>query len=81
VTVSNLHDARRVAADKALAEHDFGPDMVSGSTAWDTDDDRHDEWTCVLSMDGQESASACGFVVRFEPGTGVVRDAHPGDPH
>jgi hypothetical protein len=78
--MTDLHDARRVAADKALAEHDFEPNMVSGSTAWDTDD-RYDEWTCVLSMDGQHKPYTCGFVVRFEPGTGVVREAHPGDPH
>ena len=77
----DLFADRKAAADKALAEHDFEPDMVSGSSSWDTIDDRQDEWTCVLSMDGQESAYACGFVVRFEPGTATISEAFSGDPH
>ena len=78
----DLHDARKRAADKAFADYDFEPGVVTGDTKWDADDDRHDEWTCVLSMDDEESHPySCGFVVRFEPGTATVTEAYPGDPH
>ena len=54
--------------------------MGSGTGSWDADD-RHAEWTCVLSMDGPDETDTCGYVVRFEPGTATVCEAHPGDPH
>lgn len=79
--MTDLHAARRAAADEALANHDFEPDMVTGTGSWDTEDDRHGEWTCVLSMDGPCGAYACGFIVRFQPGTAVVAEAYPGDPY
>jgi hypothetical protein len=31
--MTDLHEARRVAADKTLAEHDFEPNMVSRAAA------------------------------------------------
>ena len=77
----DLHAARKAAANKSLAEHDFEPDTVCDTGTWNTDDDRHDEWTCLLSMDGQDEAYACGFVVRFKPGTATVSEAYPGDRH
>lgn len=79
--MSDLHDARKEAADKALADHDFEPDTVSGAGSWDTGGDRHGEWTCLLSMDGEDGLYAFGFIVRFRPGTAIVGEAYPGDPH
>lgn len=78
--MQDLHDARKAAAEEALAEYDFQPDMVSETGSWDSDD-RNDEWTCILSMDGAEGPYACGFIVRFEPGSAIVAEAYPGDPH
>lgn len=79
--MTDLHDARRRAADEARADHDFEPDMVTTTGSWDTDYDRHDEWTCLLSMHGPVGTYACGFIVRFGPGTAIVGEAYPGDPH
>jgi hypothetical protein len=81
-TMADLHAARKEAADEALADHDFEPEMVTDTGSWDTEGDRHDEWTCVLSMDDEESQPyACGFLVRFKPGSATVREAYPGDRH
>lgn len=80
--MDGMHAARKEAADKALAEHDFEPSMVTGTGPWDTEGDRNDEWVCVLSMDDPDGEPhACGFIVRFEPGTATVIEAYHGDPH
>lgn len=80
--MKDLHEACRAAADRALAEYDFEPDVVSGTGSWNGDDDRNDEWTCVLSMEDEVGRPySCGFIVRFGPGTAVVTEAYPGDPH
>jgi hypothetical protein len=78
--MTDLHDVRKSAADKALAEQDFEADIVTGTGSWDADDP-HDEWTCVLSMDGLGENYICGFVVRFEPGTANLCEAYNCDPH
>lgn len=80
--MDDLHAARKEAADKTLAEHDFEPSMVTDTRPWDTEGDRNDEWVCVLSMDDPDGEPyTCGFIVRFEPGTAIVIEAHSGDPH
>jgi hypothetical protein len=80
--MEDLHAARKEAADKALAEYDFQPSMVTDTGPWDTEGDRSGEWVCVLSIDDPDGEPyACGFIVRFELGTANVIEAHPGDPH
>ncbi len=79
--MTSLYDARKAAANGALAKYDFEPAMVSGTSSWNAEDDRYNEWTCVLSMDGELGPYTCGFIVRFVPGTATVREAYPGDPH
>jgi hypothetical protein len=80
--MNGLHEARILAADKALTEYDFEPNMTIDADSWDTEDDRNNEWTCVLSMeDDDHNSYTCGFIVRFEPGTATVIEACTGDPH
>src|SRR5258708_5606819 len=82
ILMDDIYSARRKAADKALAEHDFEPSMVTDPRPWNTSDDRHNEWTCVLSMDDEDCHPyTCGFIVRFHQGTDIIREAYPGDPH
>ena len=78
--MKDFHDAHTAAADEAFPDYDFEPDMVSETGSWDSDD-RNDEWMCILSMDGSDGPYVCGFIVRFEPGTAIVVEAYPGDPH
>jgi hypothetical protein len=60
--VAEVNGERKSAADKALADFDFEPDRVSESGAWDTESG--DEWTCILSMDGEDGPHQRGFIVR-----------------
>jgi hypothetical protein len=80
--MNDLHEARKIAADKALAEYDFEPNMTIDAESWDTEHDRNSEWTCVLSIeDDDHNPYTCGFIVRFEPGTATVIEGYIGDPH
>jgi hypothetical protein len=77
----DLHGLRKIAADKALAEYDFGVNRLEDSTSWNTEDDQHDEWTCVLTVEGIIIPYFCGFIVRFKAGTAEVTEAFEGKPH
>ena len=73
-------DLRKAAADQALADRDFGVNRVESSTAWDTEDDPHDEWTCVLTVDGAIIPYFCEFIVRFRADSAVVAQVIEGKP-
>lgn len=78
-TPDRLDKARTEAADAAYVNHDFEPNMVTDSTAWNKDGD---EWTRVLSMDDDDhNPYSCGFIVRFRPGGHEVAFSCAGDRH
>jgi hypothetical protein len=80
--MDDRHQARSSSADQALAEYDFDPNMTIDADSWNTEDDRNNEWTCVLSMEDDDRHSyRCGFIVRFEPGMATVIEAFVGDRH
>jgi hypothetical protein len=80
--MNDLFEVRKIAADEGLAAYDFEPSTTIDAGSWGTEDDCHNEWTCVLSMEDEDcNSQTCGFIVRFEPSTANVIEAYVGDPH
>lgn len=63
---------RRVVADKAFENYDFGDAVVKDTGAWQQDDD---EWTRpVYFENGDEPSTRETFVVRFAAGTATMTE-------
>lgn len=79
--VGDIRQRRLEAAEKALLDNEWLDDeYVLSREKW-APDDKNNEYTCLLSVQGVLGLYRCGFIVRFKKESDEVVEAYPGDPH